>query len=134
MSVLVLVVDDELDVADLFRQQFRRELRAGLFVMEFAYSAREALVRIAGPSDVNLILLLSDINMPGMTGLELLPKVHEIRPDVPVVMITAYGDADTRARALEAGAAGFLTKPIDFTLLREEITERLNSFKSSVSS
>jgi CheY-like chemotaxis protein len=133
MSVLVLVVDDELDVADLFRQQFRRELRAGLFVMEFAYSAREALVRIMRPSDVNLILLLSDINMPGMTGLELLPKVHEIRPDVPVVMITAYGDADTRARALEAGAAGFLTKPIDFTLLREEITERLNSFKSTVS-
>jgi CheY-like chemotaxis protein len=134
MSVLVLVVDDELDVADLFRQQFRRELRADLFVMEFAYSAREALIRIARPTDINLILLLSDINMPGMTGLELLPKVHEIRPDVPVVMITAYGDADTRARALEAGAAGFLTKPIDFTLLREEITERLNSFKSSVSS
>jgi CheY-like chemotaxis protein len=131
--VLVLVVDDELDVADLFRQQFRRELRAGLFVMEFAYSAREALVRITRPSDINLILLLSDINMPGMTGLELLPKVHEIRPDVPVVMITAYGDEDTRARALKAGAAGFLTKPIDFTLLREEITERLNSFKSSVS-
>jgi CheY-like chemotaxis protein len=133
MSVLVLVVDDELDVADLFRQQFRRELRAGLFVMEFAYSAREALVRIMRPSDINLILLLSDINMPGMTGLELLPKVHEMRPDVPVVMITAYGDEDTRARALKAGAAGFLTKPIDFTLLREEITERLNSFKSSVS-
>jgi DNA-binding NtrC family response regulator len=132
MSVLVLVVDDELDVADLFRQQFRRELRAGLFVMEFAYSAREALVRIARPSDINLILLLSDINMPGMTGLELLPKVHEIRPDVPVIMITAYGDAHTHARALKAGAAGFLTKPIDFMLLREQITERLNSFKSNV--
>jgi CheY-like chemotaxis protein len=134
MSVLVLVVDDELDVADLFRQQFRRELRAGLFVMEFAYSAAEALVRISRPSDVNLILLLSDINMPGMTGLELLPKVHQIRPDVPVVMITAYGDADTRARALKAGAAGFLTKPVDFQLLREEITERLKSFQSSASS
>ena len=71
--------------------------------MEFAYSAPEALARITLPSDVNLILLLSDINMPGMTGLELLPKVREIRPDVPVVMITAYGDADTRARALKAG-------------------------------
>jgi CheY-like chemotaxis protein len=134
MSVLVLVVDDELDVADLFRQQFRRELRAGSFVMEFAYSASEALVRIARPSDVNLILLLSDINMPGMTGLELLPKVHELRPDVPVVMITAYGDADTRARALKAGAAGFLTKPIDFAILREEITHRLKTFQSSASS
>jgi DNA-binding NtrC family response regulator len=80
-----------------------------------------------------LILLLSDINMPGMTGLELLPKVREIRPDVPVVMITAYGDADTRARALQAGAAGFLTKPIDFKLLREGITERLSSFQNSAS-
>jgi CheY-like chemotaxis protein len=114
MSVLVLVVDDERDVEDLFRQQFRRELRAGRFLMEFAYSAPEALVRITRPSDVNLILLLSDINMPGMTGLELLPRVREIRPDVPVVMITAYGDAETRASAVDAGAAGFLTKPIDF--------------------
>jgi CheY-like chemotaxis protein len=133
MSVLVLVVDDERDVADLFLQQFRRELRAGLFVMEFAYSAREALTRITRPSDVQLILLLSDINMPEMTGLELLPKVREIRPDVPVVMITAYGDADTRARALRAGAAGFITKPIDFKLLREEITDRLKPFQSSAS-
>ena len=133
MSVLVLVVDDERDIEDLFRQQFRRELRAGQFLMEFAYSASEALVRITRPSDINLILLLSDINMPGMTGLELLPRVREIRPDVPVVMITAYGDEDTRARALKAGAAGFLTKPIDFNALREEITERLSSFQASAS-
>jgi DNA-binding NtrC family response regulator len=133
MSVLVLVVDDERDVEDLFRQQFRRELRAGRFLMEFACSAPEALVNMARPSDRNLILLLSDINMPGMTGLELLPRVHEIRPDVPVVMITAYGDADTRARALKAGAAGFLTKPIDFKILRDEITERLHSFETSTS-
>jgi CheY-like chemotaxis protein len=133
MSVLVLVVDDERDVADLFLQQFRRELRAGLFVMEFAYSAQEALARITRPSDVQLILLLSDINMPEMTGLELLPKVREIRPDVPVVMVTAYGDADTRARALRAGAAGFITKPIDFKLLREEIADRLKPFQSSAS-
>src|SRR3954453_19926170 len=116
MNVLVLVVDDERDVEDLFRQQFRRELRAGLFVMEFAYSAPEALTKITrlSETDINLILLLSDINMPGMTGLELLPKVHEMRPDVPVVMITAYGDADTRTRAVQAGADGFLTKPLDF--------------------
>jgi DNA-binding NtrC family response regulator len=82
---------------------------------------------------VKLILLLSDINMPGMTGLELLPKVREIRPDVPVLMITAYGDADTRAKALRAGAAGFFTKPIDFQLLRGEIAERLNTFQTSLS-
>jgi len=133
VNVLVLVVDDERDVEDLFRQQFRRELRAGLFVMEFAYSAADALARIVTPSDVKLILLLSDINMPGMTGLELLPKVREIRPDVPVLMITAYGDADTRAKALRAGAAGFFTKPIDFQLLRGEIAERLNTFQTSLS-
>jgi CheY-like chemotaxis protein len=133
MSVLVLVVDDERDVEDLFRQQFRRELRAGLFVMDFAYSAPEALARISRPSDIQLILLLSDINMPGMTGLELLPKVRELRPDVPVVMITAYGDADTRARAIKAGADGFFTKPIDFTLLRNAIIERLQAFQSTTS-
>ena len=133
MSVLVLVVDDERDVEDLFRQQFRRELRSGLFLMDFAYSAPEALARIAKPNDVHLILLLSDINMPEMTGLELLPKVRELRPDVPVVMITAYGDNDTRAKALKAGAAGFFTKPIDFKLLRDEIAERLHAFQNSAS-
>src|SRR6476469_862458 len=105
----------------------------GLFVMEFAYSAADALARIITPSDVKLILLLSDINMPGMTGLELLPKVREIRPDVPVLMVSAYGDADTRAKALRAGAAGFFTKPIDFQLLRGEIAERLNTFQTSLS-
>jgi CheY-like chemotaxis protein len=63
--------------------------------------------------------------MPGMTGLEMLPKVREIRPDVPVIMITAYGDAETRRRAIEGGAEGLLTKPIDFGLLREEIDMRL---------
>jgi CheY-like chemotaxis protein len=133
MSVLVLVVDDERDVEDLFRQQFRRELRAGQFMMEFAYSAPEALARITRPSDINLILLLSDINMPGMTGLELLPRVRELRPDVPVIMITAYGDEDTRARALKAGAAGFLTKPVDFKALHEQIAERLNNLQTSAS-
>ena len=96
MNVMVFVVDDEHDVADLFRQQFRRELRSGKFLMDFAYSGAEALERIAIPSDVQLILMLSDINMPGMTGLELLPKVRELRLDVPVIMITAYGDPQTR--------------------------------------
>lgn len=124
MSVLVLVVDDEIDVADLFRQQFRKELRAGQFVMEFAYSAMDALDRIAA-SDEELILILSDINMPGMTGLELLPKVKAARPHVPVIMITAYGDAETKRKAMDCGADGLMTKPIDFEVLRQEIGQRL---------
>jgi CheY-like chemotaxis protein len=125
MSVLVLVVDDEPDVEALFRQQFRRDLRAQRFVMDFAASAADALSRIADPIEQTLILILSDINMPGMTGLEMLPKVREMRPDVPIIMITAYGDPETRRKAIEGGAIGLLTKPIDFTLLREEIDSRL---------
>ena len=125
MSVLILVVDDETDVADLFRQQFRRELRSGRFVLDFAHSASEALQHLAVPDGTSLILVFSDINMPGMTGLELLPRVRAARPDVPVIMITAYGDAETRRKALEAGAAGLLTKPIDFAALRQEIDRRL---------
>ena len=125
MSVLVLVVDDEPDVAELFRQQFRRDLRAQRFIMEFAISATDALLRIARPIEQTLILILSDINMPGMTGLEMLPKAREMRPDVPIIMITAYGDPETRRKALESGATGLLTKPIDFTLLRDEIDTRV---------
>jgi CheY-like chemotaxis protein len=125
MNVLILVVDDEPDVADLFRQQFRRELRSGRFTMDFAQSAAQALDRIAVPDGTTLILMLSDINMPGMTGLELLPKVKAARPDLPVIMITAYGDAETRRKAFEGGAAGLLTKPIDFAELRTEIDRRL---------
>ena len=121
MSILVLVVDDEPDVEALFRQQFRRDLRAQRFAMDFANSAADALSRIAATIGQSLILILSDINMPGMTGLEMLPRVKEIRPDVPVIMITVYGDADTRRKALESGATGLLTKPIDFALLRGEI-------------
>ena len=125
MDVLVLVVDDEPDVEALFRQQFRRDLRSQRFMMDFANSATDALRRIGSTIEQSLILILSDINMPGMTGLEMLPKVKEMRPEVPVIMITAYGDPDTRRRALENGASGLLTKPIDFTLLREEIDQRL---------
>ncbi len=125
MNILVLVVDDEPDVEALFRQQFRRDLRAQRFMMDFANSAADALARIAATLEQSLILILSDINMPGMTGLELLPRVKEMRPDVPVIMITAYGDPDTRRKAIENGASGLLTKPIDFTLLREEIDTRL---------
>ena len=122
---MVLVVDDEPDVEALFRQQFRRDLRAQRFVMDFASSAVEALTRIADPIEQTLILILSDINMPGMTGLEMLPKARAMRPDVPIIMITAYGDPETKRKAMEGGAIGLLTKPIDFSLLREEIDKRL---------
>ena len=125
MNILVLVVDDEPDVEALFRQQFRKDLRAQRFVMDFANSAADALSRVASTIEQPLILILSDINMPGMTGLEMLPMVKAMRPDVPVIMITAYGDPDTRRKAIEGGATGLLTKPIDFTLLREEIDTRL---------
>jgi CheY-like chemotaxis protein len=125
VGVLVLVVDDEPDVEALFRQQFRRDLRAQRFMMDFANWAADALARVASTIEQSLILILSDINMPGMTGLEMLPKVREMRPDVPVIMITAYGDPETRRKALESGASGLLTKPIDFSLLREEIDSRL---------
>ena len=125
LSVYILVVDDEPDVEALFRQQFRRDIRAGRFSMEFAPSAPAALARAAEVRDPSLILILSDINMPGMSGLEMLPKVRAQRPDVPVIMITAYGDAETRRKAIERGAVGLLTKPIDFALLRHEIDTRL---------
>ena len=125
MKLLVLVVDDEPDVEMLFRQQFRHDLRAGRFAMEFAQSGDKALQRIADQRDVSIILILSDINMPGMTGLELLPKAKAARPDVPVIMITAYGDAETQRKALESGAEALFTKPIDFRALRSEIDTRV---------
>jgi CheY-like chemotaxis protein len=125
VNLLILVVDDEPDVELLFRQQFRRDIRAGRFTMDFAQSASIALVRIADAGEQSLILILSDINMPGMSGLELLPKAKAIRPDVPIIMITAYGDAETKRRALESGAEALLTKPIDFGTLRIEIDSRI---------
>ena len=125
MSLLILVVDDEPDVEVLFRQQFRRDLRAGRYSMEFAQSAPMAIQRITDAGDESLILILSDINMPGMSGLELLPKAKAMRPDVPIIMITAYGDAETKRKALENGAESLLIKPIDFGSLRGEIDSRV---------
>ena len=106
MSACILVVDDEPDVEALFRQQFRRELRAQRFVMEFANSATDALARVAGLNEQSPILIFSDINMPGMTGLEMLPQVKALHPQIPVIMITAYGDPETRRKAIEQGCGG----------------------------
>jgi CheY-like chemotaxis protein len=125
VNLLILVVDDEPDVELLFRQQFRHDLRAGRFTMDFAQSATKALQHIADAADRSLILILSDINMPGMSGLEFLPQAKAARPDVPIIMITAYGDAETKRQALESGAEALLTKPIDFGALRSEIDIRI---------
>jgi CheY-like chemotaxis protein len=127
VSLLILVVDDEPDVEQLFRQQFRRDLRSGRFAMEFAQSAAAALECIAAAADRSLIMILSDINMPGMSGLELLPHAKSLRPDVPIIMITAYGDPETKRKALEKGAESLLTKPIDFGSLRSEIDQRVGN-------
>jgi CheY-like chemotaxis protein len=125
VNVLILIVDDEPDVELLFRQRFRQDVKAGRFSMEFAQSAVAALQRISDMRGAPLILILSDINMPGMSGLDMLPKARAARPDVPVIMITAYGDAETTRKALEGGAKSLLTKPIDFAMLRDEIEARL---------
>src|SRR4029079_10959183 len=112
MTLLILVVDDEPDVELLFRQHFRRDLREGRFTMEFAQSGETALQRIADAAGVSLILILSDINMPGMTGLEMLLTTKTAPTHVPVIMITAYGDAETKRKALESGEEALFTKPI----------------------
>jgi CheY-like chemotaxis protein len=127
LSTYIVVVDDEPDVESMFRQHFRRDLRSGRrFIMEFALSGPTALERVKTIADPSLILILSDINMPGMSGLEMLPKMRAERPNVPVIMITAYGDENTKRYAIAQGAVGLLTKPIDFALLHQEIDALLD--------
>ena len=121
MSVSILVVDDEPDVTDLFRQRFRREARNGTYVMHFANSGEEALDKLAAGIEPQLIVILSDINMPVMDGLELLRQIKTRRPDLPVMMVAAYGDDERRRLASEYGAAEFITKPVDFDLLKTQL-------------
>jgi len=123
MSVSILVVDDEPDVADLFRQRFRREARQGTYLLHFANTGEEALDKLAGGIEPPLIVILSDINMPGMDGLALLHEIKTRRPDLPVIMVTAYGDDERRRRATEYGAAEFFIKPVDFDFLKAQLRQ-----------
>jgi CheY-like chemotaxis protein len=123
MSVGILVVDDEPDVAVLFRQRFRREVRDGTYVMHFANSGEDALQQLGNGIEPQPIVILSDINMPGMDGLQLLRHMKEQRPDMPVMMVTAYGDDERRRRASDLGATEFLTKPVDFDTLKAQLRQ-----------
>jgi CheY-like chemotaxis protein len=123
VSTSILVVDDEPDVALLFRQRFRREVREGTYVIHFAASGEEALDRLAGEIEPELIVILSDINMPGMDGLTLLGEIKKRFPALPVMMVTAYGDNERRRRASDLGAAEFLTKPVDFDRLKAQLRQ-----------
>jgi two-component system chemotaxis response regulator CheY len=119
----ILVVDDEADVQPLFIQRFRKEIKSGEYDFSFALSGEEALNYLSDHHS-EVVLILSDINMPGMTGIELLARIrHDYEKPPPVVMmITAYGDDENRHQAMEKGANEFLTKPLDFTLLKEKLT------------
>jgi CheY-like chemotaxis protein len=123
VSVSIMIVDDEPDVAELFRQHFRREAWQGTYVLHFAGSGEEALQSLGRKIEPQLIAILSDINMPGMDGLTLLEEVKRQRPDLPVMMVTAYGDVERRRRASECGAAEFITKSVDFDLLKQRLQQ-----------
>jgi CheY-like chemotaxis protein len=125
----LMVVDDERDVKMLFEQRFRRELKAGTVAFLFAYSGEEALTMLRHHETADVVLILSDINMPGMTGLELLKHIKAEMPDRQVIMVTAYGDENTRRTAADFGADGFIAKPINFDDLKKRILEHLEEQK-----
>jgi DNA-binding NtrC family response regulator len=131
MTVRVLVVDDEPDVEVLFRQQFRREVREGRYLLDFALSGEAALTKLDGCVGEEIILLVSDINMPGMSGLDLLPEVKARRPELPVFMISAYGDPDRVQTALDRGARKFMTKPVDFPQLKRDVSNVIEEVRGS---
>lgn len=131
MTVRILMVDDEIDAQELFRQNFRREIRNGTYSFEFALSGEVALELLQGRPPPKVVLVLSDINMPGMSGIELLAEIRKAWPEVGVFMITAYGDIATETKALELGAARFMSKPVDFDALKDDLSRILNGGERS---
>ena len=123
MSLASWLSNDEPDVAEMFRQHFRREARQGTYVMHFANSGDEALNLLTNGIEPTLIVILSDINMPQMDGLDLLAEIKQRRADLPVMMLTAYGDDERRRHASELGAFEFLTKPVDFDFLKTQLRD-----------
>jgi len=119
--MIVLVVDDEQDVEMLFQQKFRREIKEGKFVFQFAGSGEKALQFLENHHTTELVLILSDINMPGMTGLELLKRIKEQYGQQKVFLVTAYGDDYNYQQAIGAGADDFVSKPIEFDDLKEKM-------------
>ena len=123
MSVSILVVDDEPDVAELFRQRFRREVRQGQYVHALRRLGGGGAGKLDDGIQPELIVILSDINMPGMDGLGLLHEIKRRHAELPVMMVTAYGDDERRRTASEYGAAEFVTKPVDFDLLKQQLQQ-----------
>ncbi len=117
----ILVVDDERDVEPLFRMRFRRELAKNEIELIFAFSGEEALQQLATHGRTDVVLVLSDINMPGMTGFELLKKIKDVPPPVPVCMMTAYDNDEYRGKAADLNCDGYVSKPIDFAALKDTI-------------
>ncbi len=125
----LLIVDDERDVEILFRQKLRKEVREGLFELEFAFSGMQALEVLRSHQPPEVVYIFSDINMPGMTGLELLENVRSEFPNIQVSMISAYGDSENHDKAMSSGAKEFFTKPLDFDSLKAELMEIIENTK-----
>ncbi|MDO8968966.1 MAG: response regulator [Algoriphagus sp.] len=121
----ILIVDDEQDVEIMFLQKFRREIKSKLLEVEFAFSGQEALEYLGRSGSPDVVYVFSDINMPGMSGLELLENIKSRFPHIQVSMISAYGDKENYNKAIKSGAKGFFTKPVDFESLKNEIAELL---------
>jgi len=126
----IMVVDDETDIEPLFKQRFRREIRDSLIECHFCFSAEDALNYLNSASAADIVLILSDINMPGMNGLELLRILKEKYAQLTVFMVTAYDDEEKYKKALEYGADRYLTKPIDFEKLKAEIFDYSHKIRS----
>ena len=121
----IMIVDDEQDVEILFVQKFRKEIKSKQLEVEFAFSGEEALKKLEDSGTPDVVYVFSDINMPGMSGLELLENIKAKFPKIEVSMISAYGDKENYTKAIKSGAKGFFTKPVDFDSLKGEIGELL---------